>query len=311
MPSPDPSLEKPRTNPLPESLENSQSFLKAAKMAQTKDFFEFGPYRLYRAPTLLLRGEAIVALTPKVLETLKVLVQSAGQPVSKEELLRAVWPDTFVEESNLAQNVSVLRKALGTRPDGSGYIDTIPKRGYRFAGEVKEEVEAPEVSGTAPTPEPSQPVAPSRAKHIKPGKLVVAAAITLTAFGAFAIWRTVHHVPTPAFDSLAVLPFRNLSGDSQQDYISDGLTEALIGEVSKIGGLRVISQTSVMRYKENKKPLPEICQELKVGAVIEGSIARFGDQVRVSVSAARRRERSALMGRDVRARFRRDPKAMD
>lgn len=83
---------------------------------QLKEFYEFGPYRLYPAARVLLRDGTNVPLTPKVLDTLKVLVRNAGQPVSKEELLRTVWPDTFVEESNLAQNISVLRKALGTAP---------------------------------------------------------------------------------------------------------------------------------------------------------------------------------------------------
>ena len=97
-----PSSKEPTGNRQPESLENSQSFLKVASTVQSKEFYEFGPYRLYPAARVLFRDGANVPLTPKVLDTLKVLVENAGQPVSKEELLRSVWPDTFVEESNLA-----------------------------------------------------------------------------------------------------------------------------------------------------------------------------------------------------------------
>lgn len=133
----DPSPEKPNGNPPAESSENSKRNLKLSKVEQTRDFYEFGPYRLYSQPPVLLRDETLVPLTPKVLGTLITLVENAGRPVSKEELLRSVWPDTFVEESNLAQNVSVLRKALGTAPGDGAYIETMAKRGYRFIPEVR------------------------------------------------------------------------------------------------------------------------------------------------------------------------------
>src|SRR5215217_4833021 len=111
-------------------LREISKFSKMATARQPKDFCEFGPYRVDLSVRVLLRDGAIVRLTPKVFDTLMTLVQRAGQPVSKEDLLRSVWPDTFVEESNLAQNISVLRKALGAMPDGSPYIETIAKRGY-------------------------------------------------------------------------------------------------------------------------------------------------------------------------------------
>src|SRR4051812_14058964 len=101
--------------------------------------YEFGPYRLDTAERLLLREGRPVPLTPKVFETLIVLVERRGRLVEKEELMKTVWPDSFVEEANLTNNVSILRKTLGEAPDGEVYIETVPKRGYRFAAPVKQQ----------------------------------------------------------------------------------------------------------------------------------------------------------------------------
>ena len=246
----------------------------------TKRFYRFGSFRLDPDTRVLLRNGDVVRLPPKAIDTLLVLLQSAGQPVGKEALIQAVWPDTFVEENNLAHHVSVLRGTLGNGEGGRAYIETIPKRGYRFVGEVKEATDdAGDVAERAPA-EPSRALTGSR-----PTRWKQAAAIALPALGALVVvWLLNYRGPSaPLFESLAVLPFQNLSGDPHQEYVSDGLTEALIGEVAKIGALRVISRTSVMRYKDDRKPLPQIARELNVGAVIEGSIARFGDRIRVSV----------------------------
>src|SRR5688572_12716131 len=101
-------------------------------------FFEFGPFRLDAAERLLFKGSEVVPLTPKVIDTLFVLVENRGHLIAKDELMRSVWPDSFVEESNLTQNISLLRKALGEEHSGRQYIETLPKRGYRFVAEVKE-----------------------------------------------------------------------------------------------------------------------------------------------------------------------------
>ena len=106
--------------------------------SQTRHFYEFGDFRLDATNRLLSRSSGLVPLAPKVVDTLLVLVENAGQVLNKDALLRAVWPDTFVEESNLAHNVSVLRKALGDGADGQPYIETLSKRGYRFVGAVTE-----------------------------------------------------------------------------------------------------------------------------------------------------------------------------
>ena len=263
-------------NTRPESSKNSQSFLKATGTEQTKDFFEFGPYRLYRQPPLLLRDGSVVSLTPKVLETLKVLVENAGRPVSKEVLLRSVWPDTFVEESNLAQNVSVLRKALGGAPGDGAYIETMPKRGYRFVAEVRA-VEA------APPPVQREPQAVSAVpepRTVWKPAVVTVLALVLCAAGAI-LYQRLTAARGMAIHSLAVLPLQNLSGDPGQAYIANGVTELLTTELSKALPLRVTSATSAMQLR--REPMSEIAHKLHVDALVEGSAVRAGDHLRVTV----------------------------
>ena len=207
--------------------------------------FTFGPFQLNVGERVLLRYGKRIPLTPKLFETLLVLLENVGHLVQKDELVRAVWKDTFVEEGNLAHNVSVLRKILGHAADGSSYIETVPRHGYRFLGEVK--------------PLKSSP-SPSFAKH-----------------GATAI------------RSIAVLPLENLSRDSNNVYFADGMTEALITGLAQTLPLRVISRTSIMRYKRIKKSLPAIGEELNVDAIVEGTVFRSGRRVRITVQLLRAR----------------------
>ena len=249
-----------------------------ADALKTKRFYRFGSFRLNAENRVLLRDGDVVPLPPKAVDTLLVLLHNVGQPVVKEALIHAVWPDTFVEENNLAHHISVLRKTLGSSESGRSYIETIPKRGYRFVGEV----EAAEDGGNAehaPTPSSGAPT------QFRLTRRRLAAVIALPVVGAsvYVSWLSRRGPATPLFESLAVLPFENLSGDPNQDYVSDGLTEALIGEVARIGSLRVISRTSIMAYKVGRKAIPQVARELNVGAVIEGSVARFGDRARVTV----------------------------
>jgi TolB-like protein/DNA-binding winged helix-turn-helix (wHTH) protein/Flp pilus assembly protein TadD len=255
---------------------NAHSALKA------KRFYRFGPFRLNPETRVLLRAGDVVPLPPKAVETLLVLLRDAGQPVEKETLIRAVWPDAIVEENNLAHHISVLRKTLGNGDDGKSYIETIPKRGYRFVGEVKEAVEE---NGPSERTPPALVDVPAPARSRLSRRRLVAVTVLGVAVGALLfVWRLSRPGrSTPMFESLAVLPFQNLTGDPGQEYVSDGLTESLVGEIAKIDLIRVISRTSVMRYKNVRKPLPQISQELNAGAIIEGSVARFGNRARVTV----------------------------
>ena len=218
---------------------------------------------------VVFREGEIVPLPPKAVETLLILVENAGSMVDKETLLARVWPDTFVDENNLAHNISVLRRTLD---NGSGpSIETVPKRGYRFVVPVR--IPEPADAPIVPEPEAPRPRPRIRTKWA----MAVALAVLLGAASYYFV-----STRTPAIRSLAVLPLQNLSGDPRDEYLADGLTELLIGNLAKVGSLRVISRTSSMHFKDSRKKLPEIARELKVDAVMQGSVMRSGDRVRVA-----------------------------
>ncbi len=217
---------------------------------------------------LVFRDDEIVSLPPKVVDTLLILIENAGSVVDKETLLARVWPDTFVDENNLAQNISVLRRTLDS---GSGpSIETVPKRGYRFVAPVR----IPDPVGPPIVPEPEAPRAGSRVQAKWAMAVVLAVLLGVTSF-YFVSTRTA------TIKSIAVLPFQNLSGDPGDEFLADGLTELLIGNLGKVGSLRVISRTTSMHFKDSRKKLPEIARELKVDAVLQGSVMRSGDRVRI------------------------------
>lgn len=228
-----------------------------------------------------MRNGQPVTLPPKDLETLLVLVERAGHIVKKEELLEKVWPGTFVEEGNLARHIFNLRQVLGDSEDGRKYIETIPRRGYRFVAEVHEhgETTGPYLSASRSSPAVRLrfwPLALSLALVF----LVVAVPLALNLRGLRQ--RLLGHARALEINSLAVLPLENLSHDPQQEYFADGMTDELITDLAKIGSIRVISRSSAMRYKGTNKPLPEIARELNVDAVVEGTVMRSGDRVRIT-----------------------------
>ncbi|MEX2300552.1 MAG: winged helix-turn-helix domain-containing protein [Bryobacterales bacterium] len=227
-----------------------------AETERPKRIHQFGPFRIEPAARLVFRDGEIVQLPPKAVETLLVLIECPGQVVDKETLLSRVWPDTFVEENNLAQNISLLRRVLHC--EGGPRIETVPKRGYRFV---------------APAGSP-KPVRRKRAK------LIAAVFVLLAMTAAVTLYQWTRVQPTR---SVAVLPFQNLSGSSQDEYLVDGLTELLIGTLAKGGVARVISRTTSMQFRNSSKKLPEIARELQVDAVIEGSVVRSGDHLRITV----------------------------
>jgi TolB-like protein/DNA-binding winged helix-turn-helix (wHTH) protein/tetratricopeptide (TPR) repeat protein len=244
-----------------------------------KPAFEFGPFSLDPDKRLLLRNGRAVPLAPKVLETLLVLVENRDRVLSKDELLDQVWGGASVEEGGLTRNVSILRKTLGEKPDDHQFIVTVPGHGYRFVAAVKETTvnEPPaEVRG-----EPMQQN--GRVSGPRTRRWLALAGLAVLALGSAVYMLRPATTVRPLITSLAVLPLNNLSGDPTQDYFADGMTEALIGNLAPISALRVVSRTSVMRFKGTRTSLPEIARELKVDAIIEGSVQRTRDRVRISV----------------------------
>ena len=240
---------------------------------ETKHFYEFGPFRLDPRKRRLMRDGEPVRLTPKALDLLLVLIEERGRTVEKDELLEKVWAGTVVEENNLNQNITALRKSLGDSRQDSQFIVTVPGIGYRFVADVRR-VDG-EVLPQKHKAAPQKDEKTSGARVFRYALLIIAPLVLAALVYA---WYT-REKPRPAVLSIMVLPLANLSSDPEQEYFADGITDALIGDLAKISGLHVISRTSSMHYKGTKKSLPEIARELKVDAVVEGTVQRSGDRV--------------------------------
>ncbi len=239
---------------------------------QVNYLYEFGPFRLDPKEHTLLRDGRPIPLRPKVFDLLLVLIENRGHLVDKEQLMSVVWQEQFVEEGNINKNVSMLRRALGEGDNGRQFIETVPKRGYRFIGDVRK-VKTDEAPAAQNIP------ARTQAFNRRWIPVLIIPALLIAAVAYFFIERRVAR--TPIITSIVVLPLQNLSGDPAQEYFADGMTDALIGDLAQLGALRVISRTSAMHYKGTNKSLPEIARELKVDAVVEGTVQRSGDRVHV------------------------------
>jgi len=202
--------------------------------------YEFGRYRLDTEARLLFRKGERVVLTPKAVDLLIALVAAEGRPIGKQALLQRVWPDAVVEEGSLTSHISLLRKALGEGHDEPQFIETIPKRGYRFVCPL---IQIPGSSADAGA-----------------GRMM-----------------------------LVVLPFENLSGGEKYDYFSEGLTEEMITQLARLSPdrLGVIARTSAMQYKSTDKSVQQIGRELRVSHLLEGSVRRAADRVRITAQLVR------------------------
>ncbi len=213
---------------------------------QTTRFFEFGSFRVDVTERLLLRDGRLVPLPLKIFETLLALVQNSGHVVEKDALMRRIWPDSFVEERSLAQNIFTLRKVLGDDHSGIQYIETIPKRGYRFVARVRRVDEQSDSHFWLPS---------------KLGKPDVATAI----------------------HSMAVLPFKSLGAAGEDEYLGLGMADALITKLSNIKQIIVRSTSAVLKYTDHGLNPMTIGQELGVDSILDGKFQRLGERIRVTV----------------------------
>jgi TolB-like protein/Flp pilus assembly protein TadD len=208
-----------------------------------------------------------------------MLIEHPGEVVTREELKKRLWPaDTFVDfDHGLNKAINKLREALGDSAESPRFVETVSRRGYRFLAEVKAADTAP-----VPGPEPAgRPAAPERLAPSTSWRRFAVVLLLLT--GSLATWKmNPWDHPSRSIRSLAVLPLESLSSDPSQDYFADGMTDELISALGQISALRVISRTSVMPYKHARKSLPQIAHELNVDAVVEGSVLRSGDRVRIT-----------------------------
>jgi TolB-like protein/DNA-binding winged helix-turn-helix (wHTH) protein/tetratricopeptide (TPR) repeat protein len=241
--------------------------------------FRFDRFQADDTAFRLIADGAPVSLEPKALRLLLYLIENRGRLVRKQELLDTVWGDAAVTESALTRCVGLLRKTLDDDSREPRFIETVPTAGYRFIAHV--DTAAAEPASTQPLAPPTQ--GPQSQTSRKSRSRFRVANIVLACFAALAIvWLlAVRHDSAP-IRSLAVLPLNNLSGDPSQEYFADGMTDELITELARIPNLRVVSRTSVMATKGSRRPLPDIARQLGVDAIVEGSIVRSGDRIRIT-----------------------------
>jgi TolB-like protein/DNA-binding winged helix-turn-helix (wHTH) protein len=250
-----------------------------------KHFYSFGPFQLDPAERVLRRQGQPVALPPKDVEVLIVLVERAGRIVEKDDLLATVWPGVFIEEGNLSRRIFNLRQALGDGAGGQKYIETVPRRGYRFVATVEEQ-------GGPSTPVPAAFVdsgpAPGGAgsgekRRLWFWPLAVTVVLAVTATLASQHFWKARSVSSQKV-MLAVLPFANMSEDATNEYFADGFTEEMITQLGQLqpNRLGVIARTSAMRYKNSQQSAAQICRELGVNYLLEGSVRQAGDRVRIT-----------------------------
>lgn len=251
----------------------------------------FGAYEFNLYSGELRKEGMRVRLEGQPLAVLQMLLERPGELVSRDELQKKLWPgDTFVDfEHSLNAAVKRLRTALNDSADQPRYIETQARRGYRFVAPI---------NGPGADRNGEKPVAvtgelqakPQSGSHGRRFWLVAATAVCIIGMAGWGwrVWRTrLAATAVPAVRSLAVLPLQNLSGDPSQEYLADGMTEELIGRLANIHGLRVISRTSAMHFKNTQLSLPEIVKTLGVDAIVEGSVIREGNEVRVHAQLIR------------------------
>ncbi|HXQ71218.1 MAG TPA: winged helix-turn-helix domain-containing protein, partial [Pyrinomonadaceae bacterium] len=261
-------------------------FLKPVFMGKQDNLtYEFGRFRLNVAERVLLRDGEVVPLTPKVFDILLTLVENRGQVVSKEDLMKRVWPDTFVEEGNLTQNISLLRKALGESQGGVQFIETVPRRGYRFVAPINETFNerANEPAAFAPvnSAEIPVPAAVAAAPKKRTPAFVLAAGLVIAGIIGVMYFTSKAGGNTAAISSIAVLPFIDESSDPDAEYINDKIAESLINSLSKLPQLRVVPRSVVAGYKGKAIDPRKIGEELNVRAVVTGRMRRHGDIISI------------------------------
>jgi DNA-binding winged helix-turn-helix (wHTH) protein/TolB-like protein/Tfp pilus assembly protein PilF len=272
---------------------------------ETKVLFEFGGFRYDPAEHLLLRDGKPVSLTPKAFDILKILLQSHGRLLSKEELMNRTWPNSFVEEANLTVNISALRKALGDHPDGGEYIETVPKRGYRFVAEVTEliedgesarqnvrivlrpgtqarEAEPPVAIVPASAGPPAAPLSPLPRRSRKVATALIVAALVITAIGVLLYRQHVARSAIAASRRLAILPFQNLRQDPDSDFLGYSLADAVITKLGYLNELNVRPSATIQKYRNQVIDIPKVATELDVDTLLSGNFIREGDDLRIT-----------------------------
>jgi TolB-like protein/DNA-binding winged helix-turn-helix (wHTH) protein/Tfp pilus assembly protein PilF len=254
-----------------------------ATQPRVADRLRFDVYELNVRAGELRKNGVKLRLRGQPLQVLEILLKRAGEVVSREELQARIWSaDTFVDfDHSLHNAIARIREALRDSAESPRYIETLPRRGYRYIGPMEDFPTLQLVPETAD--HTSEPVALVNPLKRKRSLVLVLGSLVTLGIVAVTIGYSMHaREAVRPIRSIAVLPLDNLSGDPSEEFFADGMTDQLITDLAKVGSLRVISRTSVMQYKYAKKRLPEIARELNVDAIVEGSIFRSGQRVRVT-----------------------------
>lgn len=279
-------------------------------MSKPSVCYEFGPFLLNVDERFLFKNREVVPLRPKVIDTLVVLVENSGHVVSKEGLIQSLWPDTFVEESSLTQNISLLRRALSENANGQRYIETIPKRGYRFLAHVQEaavapgELVIPETSSTEvlieehllhdsqePVSARESAVIAAKGTRRKIGKsYLVMVTVSVLLLSAALYWFHKNRVAEKEEfvpKTIAVLPFTTIGSEAENELMGLGMADVVILKLARFNRSRVLPTSSIFKYTKRDKDVNEIGHDLGVDAVLDGTIQRDGDRVRVTLRLIR------------------------
>jgi TolB-like protein/DNA-binding winged helix-turn-helix (wHTH) protein/cytochrome c-type biogenesis protein CcmH/NrfG len=256
--------------------------------AKSGPVIRFGVFELDLRNRELRKKGARVKLQQQPFDLLQILLERRPDVVTREEIRERLWPVGVHVDFDRSLNKAVvkLREALGDDAESPRFVETLPRHGYRFIAPVATDQGPPELA-EEPTPAgtSSPPVFPPVA--VRDRRFPVAIAVLGVVLGSAwllgrPLWRAPGGIGRSGIHSLAVLPLQNLSGDPSQNYFADGITDELTTDLARIGSLRVISRTSTMRYADHPKPMSQIVKDLNVDAVIEGSVVRAGNRVRIT-----------------------------
>lgn len=289
---------------------------------QSESIYEFGAFRVDSLKRVLLREGEMVALTSKSLDALLVLVQNRGLVVSKDDLMKTLWPDTIVEENNLTQQIAMLRKALGERAKEHRYIVTVPGRGYSFVAEVTQPadnetdlivaqhirsritVDVEDENETESSIAPNDPRYLATVPSWLGGRWTMKSTIfglsvaAVLLAGVVALWFSSHRIqsrqPAQMKKSIAVLPFKLLQSDASSEHLSTGMADALIAKLSNIRQISVRPTSSTIKYSGQNVDAQAVGRELGVDSVLEGTVQRSGERVRVTVQLVNVENRDPL-----------------
>ena len=277
--------------------------------SETDHCYKFGPFRLDVKQRFLVRGQEMVPLTPKLFETLLVLIENSGAVVTKDELMKRVWRDAIVEERSLSQNVFLLRKALGEDSNGRHYIETVPKIGYRFLADVQtfdigsslviEKHDRLRIMSTegdltcAGESDSLRAIArdalaiTGRVSDTRKRRWSAATALLVVIVTGASYLLTPggsNRPGTPSeVRSIAILPFEPLAADSGEEYLGLGMADTLIGRLSHLRQVVVRPTSAIRKYAAPRQDARAAGREQMVDAVLEGSIQRSGERIRLSV----------------------------